>query len=133
VSKSFATAVKEQSEEGTEDEGVLEFDLDGEPMVAFRPSGEAFAVLMMAASRRTEMGDAITYGMDFFYSCLDDNSAARIYKRLLDRKDEFGLPEVEEILEWMVHEWTGQSLPKASARTPSPRATGRPSKQTTRR
>lgn len=130
--KAFTTAVVERIE-GEEEEGRLEFELDGETLVAYKPSEAQFALLMQAASRYTEKNEAVAGAMDFFHAVLETDSAAHIRHRLLNRDDAFGLPEVEEIIEWMVEEWTGRPFRKSSGSTSSPKSTGPASKRPSRR
>jgi hypothetical protein len=133
VTKSFTTAIKEHSEEEEEDEGRLEFDLDGETLVAYKPTEEQFALLMQATSRYNSMADAVAGGLDFFHAVLEPDSAAHIRVRLFDRNDDFGIEEVEQIIEWMVEEWTGRPTVRRSGATRSPRSTGPASSRGTRK
>lgn len=128
--KEFVTAVRE-AEEVDEEEGRLEFAIDGTDVVAYRPSEAQFAMLMLAASRHTEKNEAVAGAIDFFYACLDEDSAAYVYQRLINRKDAFGLTEVENIIEWMVEEWTGRPFPRSSGSTSSRPASGRGSSRRT--
>lgn len=130
--KSFTTAVVEALED-EEDEGRIEFDLDGETLVAYKPSEAQFALLMQAVGRYASMADSVAGGIDFFHAVLDDTSAQHIHARLLDRKDAFGLEEVEEIMAWLVEEWTGRPMKRRSASTRSPKSTGPASSRGTRR
>jgi hypothetical protein len=131
--KSFTTAVVETLEGDEEEEGRLEFDLDGETLVAYKPSEAQFALLMQATGRYASPTDAVAGGMDFFHAVLDVPSAQHIYHRLLDRKDPFGLPEVEDIVGWMVEEWTGRPTKRRSDSTRSPKTTGPSSARGSRR
>lgn len=129
--KSFSTAVRENLED-EQDEGRLEFDLDGEPLVAYKPSEAQFALLMQAVGRYTSRNEAVAGAIDFFHAILDEDSAQHIHTRLLDRRDPFGLEEVEEIISWMVEEWTGRPMKRRSESTRSPKSTGPASSRGTR-
>lgn len=135
MTKAFITAVKEKVDENDPEaeEGLLEFDLDGEQITAHKPTPEMFAILMHAAGRYTTTADAVSGFIDFFYECMDRSAAQHIRSRLLSRDDDFGLDEVEDIVAWMVEEWTGRPMKRRSASTESPRSTGPASKRTTRR
>jgi hypothetical protein len=130
MTKSFTTAVRERTEAEIGDdgepieEGFLEFDLDGEPMEAHKPEPEQFALLMHAAGTYTSTADSVAGFLDFFFNVMDAKYAQHIRYRLLDRKDDFGLPEVEEIVSWMVEEWTGHPMKRRSGSTRSPKSTG---------
>jgi hypothetical protein len=126
MTKSFTTAVRERTEEeeAEEAEGLLEFDIDGEPMEAHRPSPEQFALLMHAAGTYTSTKDAIAGFIDFIWSTMDRQYAQHLRNRLLDKDDDFGLPEIEDIVSWMVEEWTGHPMKRRSGSTSSPKSTG---------
>lgn len=129
MTKSFTTAVKERipvyDDDGEEiEEGLLEFELDGEKLVAHKPSPEQFAILMQAAGRYTTTSDAIAGFIDFVWSTMDLDSARHLRNRLLDSGDDFGLDEIEDIVAWMVEEWTGHPMKRRSGSTGSPKSTG---------
>jgi hypothetical protein len=130
MTKSFTTAIKERVEpEIGEDgepieEGLLSFELDGEPMEAHKPSEEQFALLMHAAGTYTSTKDAIAGFIDFVFNVMDTHYAQHLRSRLLDRNDDFGLDEIEDMVSWMVEEWTGRPMKRRSGSTSSPRSTG---------
>lgn len=126
MTKSFTTAVRERIEPTEEEpeEGLLEFDLDGEPMEAHKPSEEQFALLMHAAGTYTSTKDAVAGFIDFVFNVMDKSYAQHLRNRLLDRTDDFGLPEIEEMVSWMVEEWTGRPMKRRSGSTGSPKSTG---------
>jgi hypothetical protein len=130
MTKSFTTAVKERTvetdpETGEEiEEGLLQFDIDGEPMEAHKPGEEQFAMLMHAAGTYTSTKDAIAGFIDFVFSVMERQYAQHLRNRLLDYKDDFGLPEIEDIVAWMVEEWTGHPMRRRSGSTSSPKSTG---------
>lgn len=133
--KSFTTAVKEriEPEDGETEPGLLEFDLDGEPMEAHEPSPEQFALLMQAAGTYTSTKDAIAGFIDFIWSVMEREYAQHLRNRLLDRNDAFGLDEIEEMVAWMVEEWTGRPMKRRSGSTGSPKSTGPSSTRGTRK
>ena len=135
MSKSFTTAVKERVEtaEGEVEEGLLSFDLDGEPLEAHEPEPSQLALLMHAAARYTSTREAVAGFLDFFFNVMDDRHAQHIRARLLDRKDDFGLDEVEEIVAWMVEEWTGVPFKRPSDSSSSRKSTGPRSTSRSRR
>lgn len=126
MTKSFTTAVKErvEPEDGETEPGLLEFDLDGEPMEAHEPSPEQFALLMQAAGTYTSTKDSIAGFIDFIWSVMDKPHAQHLRNRLLDRDDDFGLDEIEDMVAWMVEEWTGHPMKRRSGSTGSPKSTG---------
>lgn len=128
--KEFVTALKAADQE--QDESI-EFGIDGFTLHAYRPTPAQFAVAMSALGPRRDMATQMAGVIDFFVEVLDTPSQQYITNRLLDRTDPFGLEEVEEILEWMVEEWSGRPTDQPSASTPSASSGGRKSTRTTTR
>lgn len=131
--KEFTTAATRVAEEGEELDSVytLEFAVDGETLHARRPKDGQLAVLMTAASRHMPDNMRIATLIDFFVNVLDIESHHYVVGRLLDGDDEFGLEEVQDIMEWMVEEWTGRPTQPPSVSTQSRRTGGQKSTRRT--
>lgn len=127
--KEFNSAVRE----ATEDTELLEFMVDGVTCRAYKPTDGQIAMTMASLGRHTSENQKIAGVIDFFVTILDEDSHRYIVDRLLSRDDPLGLQEVEDILEWMVEEWTGRPTQPPSVSTRSPRSGGQKSKATTRR
>lgn len=122
--KEFTTAVSgaEQS-----DDDAMEFNVDGTLCRAYRPSDGQLAFLMASTGRHSNSQEQIAGLINFFVAVLDDDSHNYVVNRLLDRKDPFGIEQVQAIMEWMVEEWSGRPTRSPSVSTTSPPTTGQSS------
>jgi hypothetical protein len=128
--KQFVTAAQEaDTPEG--EETPLEFDVDGVLCKAYRPGDGQLAVFMASTAKHASEHEAVAGIINFFASVLDDDSNNYIVNRLLDRKDSFGLAQVQSILQWMVGEWTARPTQQPSGSTASPESIGTGSTQST--
>lgn len=122
--KEFTTAVQDAEQD---EDGAMEFSVDGTLCRAYRPSDGQLAFLMASTGRHSSDQEQIAGLINFFVAVLDDESHNYIVNRLLDRKDSFGLEQVQAIMEWMVEEWSGRPTKSPSVSTTSPPTTGRSS------
>jgi hypothetical protein len=75
------------------------------------------ALLMSSVGRHTNMQTQVAGIIDFFVAVMDDDSASYVTDRLLSRSDPLGIDQVQEVMEWMVEEWTGRPTPPLSVST----------------
>jgi len=122
--KEFTTAA--ESVEITGDE-MIEFKIDGESCHAFQPSNGQLAVLLASIASTQQWTHQVAGVINFFDAVLDDESSAYITRRLLERTDQFGLDEVQDIIQWLVEEWSSRPTQPPSGSTPSPPKGGRKS------
>lgn len=108
----------------TEAPDGLKFKIDGVECTAHHPQPGQLAILMASTGRRASEADMIAGIINFFASTLDKSSYRYVEDRLLDYEDPFGLEQVQDILEWLVEEWTGRPIKLPSGSTPSPGSTG---------
>jgi len=125
--KEFVTALKAVTEE---DESI-EFTLDGHVITCYRPSAAQFAVAAASVSRHRPVEEKLAGIIDFFVEILDEDSRGYIEGRLLDRNDPFGLDEVDDIMGWMVEEWSARPTQSPTGSTPSRQNGGRKSTRPT--
>lgn len=112
--KEFTTALKAV----TEDETLpMVFAIDGHELAAYRPTDGQLALLMSAVGRHTNMQTQIAGIIDFFVAVMDDDSASYVTDRLLSRTDPLGIEQVQEVMEWMIEEWTGRPTQPLSVST----------------
>jgi len=128
--KEFTTAAREVDVSPDE---VMEFVVDGETCRCFQPSNGQLAILLASISSTQSWTNQVAGVINFFDAVLDDDSRTYITRRLLDRQDQFGLDEVQDIIEWMVEEWAARPTPSPSASTPSPPRGGARSTPRTRK
>jgi hypothetical protein len=114
--KEFTTAA--QSVDAQPDE-VMEFTIDGQECQAFQPSNGQLAVLLASISSTQQWTNQVAGVINFFDAVLDEESSAYVTRRLLDRRDPFGIDDVQAIIEWMVEEWSARPTPQPSGSTPS--------------
>jgi hypothetical protein len=122
--KEFTTAVKESIGETEES---MTFSIDGVECTCFPPKDGQLAFLMASTTGHSSTQEQIAGIVNFFVAVLDDDSHSYIVGRLLDRHDEFGLVQVQSIMEWMVEEWTGRPTQPPSVSTRSRSNGGRKS------
>lgn len=128
--KEFTTAAEESLEDA---EAPLEFAIDGQILRAFKPTDGQIAITMSALGRHTSDQTKTAGVIDFFVQILDEESYDYVVNRLLSRTDPLGLAEVEEVLEWLVEEWTGRPTQPPSVSTQSRSSGGPKSRRTTPR
>jgi len=112
--KEFTTAAERH-----EDEELLEFKIDGHDLKAYRPTDGQLAMLMASLGRHTGTTTKIAGVIDFFVEVMDSESHQYVVGRLLSREDPLGIPEVQEVCEWLIEEWSGRPTPAPSVSTPS--------------
>lgn len=121
----FTTAVKETSED--EEVEFIEFDLDGVLCTAYRPQGGQFAMLVAMTTQYSSDQEAVAGLITFFVNILDDESKQHVVNRLFDRKDAFGVDEVDKIMRALVEEWSARPIEPPSDSVSSEPSGGRKS------
>jgi hypothetical protein len=130
--KQFLTAAKEAAGETEE---YLEFEvgrlndkgetIEIEKCKAYKPSSGQIAMLMATTqARHLPEAEKVAGIINFFVEILDEESHSLIVSRLLNHRDPFGLDDVEEIIWWMMEEWSGNPTGSSSASTPSQTTAG---------
>lgn len=98
---------------------------------AYRPLPSQFAIAVSATGPRRDVATKLAGVIDFMVEVLDDEGQAYITNRLMDRKDPFGLEELEQIMEWMIEEWTARPTERPSGSTRSASSVGPRSRRAT--
>lgn len=119
--KQFTTAAERAASDAARE---IKFEVDGFPVTAYEPDPSQFAMLMASIGRGASEIEKIAGIINFFVKVLDDRGASHIEARLLDRKDPFDTDKVEEIIEWLIEEWSGRPTQQSPASTPSPQSAG---------
>lgn len=120
--KEFSTALA--AHEGVEEGEKFEFKVDARTLVAYGATPEQMAVVLSKIGRHTSQQTKIAGIIDFLMAVMDDDDAAWLTERLLDRKDPFGLPDVTSILMYLIEEWGGHPTQEPSGSSPTPTTTG---------
>ena len=126
----FTTAVKDvEVEEGEED--VIEYDLDGVLMTAYRPTGGQFAMLMAMTTKYSSDQEATAGLITMFVNIHDEEGQSHLANRLSDRKDPFDIEDVDRILKALIEDWSARPTVSPSDSPSSPPSTGQKSTRTT--
>lgn len=114
-----------------EERAKVEFKVDKFPVTAKEPAPGQLAYLMASTGRGASGSDAVAGVINFMISVVDKEAASHLQSRLLDPDDNFEVEDIENILEWLVEEWTGNPTGEPSGSTSSPSTTGRSSTEPT--
>jgi hypothetical protein len=121
--KEFVTTAERVSAE-EQDEDYVEFAVDGFEIKAYRPEDGQLAILYAMTGRHSPTEEKVAGTINFFFGLLDDASHQHLAQRLMDRRDPFGIKQVQEIIEHLVEEWSGRPTNRRRDSSPSPRPTG---------
>jgi hypothetical protein len=83
-------------------------------ITAYKPSDGQFAMLLANVGRGTSEPEKIAGFINFVIAIMDDDGADYLAHRLLERKDPFGVEQMQEIMEWLVEEWSGNPTQEPS-------------------
>lgn len=93
-------------------------------LVAYQPDEAQFAMLMATVGRGATDADRIAGIINFFINILDERGSNYLQGRLLDRTDPYGIDDVEQIMDWLAEQWTGNPTREPSGSTQSPSSAG---------
>jgi len=125
--KEFTTAVTQHDD----DDIPLLFKLDGHECRAYTPTDGQIAITMAAMGHQTNDMQKLAAVVNFFVAILDEETHRWVEGRLMGRDDPLGLEEIQEVIMWLVEEWTGRPTPSPSGSTRSQPSGGRKSKPRT--
>lgn len=120
--KQFITAAKEAAPDVDAD--TLEFEVDGVLCHAYKPQDGQLAILLASGSKHSPTEEMVAGFINFFCAVLDDDSQSYVVGKLLDRRDPFGIDEVQQITNWMMEEWGGHPTQSPSDSASSPQTGG---------
>lgn len=126
--REFTTAVEEIVDD---QEAPIEFKLDDVTLRAYRPTQGQVAMAMAATGRHTNDQTRMAGIIDFFVEIMDEQSHQHVVQRLLSRTDPLGLEQVQDIIMWLMEEWSGRPTQPLSVSTQSRQSGGPKSKQRT--
>jgi hypothetical protein len=121
--KEFSTAVNA----ALEPQELVPFMVDGVELHAYYPTEGQIAVATAAMTAYSKDYEKVAAIINFFVGVLDEKSHQHLVGRLLDRNDTFGADEVNNIMEWLIEEWTARPTQSPSGSTASPSNGGRKS------
>lgn len=136
--KSFTLAATEAADsESPQDAERLPFQMEGDDaqLYAYRPQQGQLALLIdlqdISESTPTEeVAAAAGDVMGVFWELMDTDTRKHLRRRLRSRTDAFDIPDIMNIIEWLVEEAAARPTtpPSGSTRSPGPtgqRSTGR--------
>jgi hypothetical protein len=125
--KEFTVAAKAQADEDAEVEAPIEFKIGEEVFRAYRPTAGQIAVMTSRMDDLSTDMEKLAAIIDFFVGCLDKESNRILSRKLMDRDDPFEMEDVNDILSWLMEQWSGRPTQPSSASARSPRTNGRKS------
>lgn len=130
--KEFALALERELED--EPDELMPFQMAGDDtqLYALLPTEADVALAASAMSAYAEDGEKVVAILDLFWSLMEDATARHLRRRLRDRKDRFGVPDIMNVLEWIIEERTGRPTKPSSGSTASPPTTGARSTENSR-
>jgi hypothetical protein len=132
--KEFISAIEEKPLHPDDVDVPLMFKIDGHECRAYRPTDGQMAMVMTSLGRHVSDATKVAGIIDFFITILDDESHQYVVERLLSRDDALGLEQVEEVMMWLIEEWSGRPTQKPAVSTGSQANGGPKSKpRTTKR
>lgn len=119
--REFVTAAERAVETGTEDT-TIPVKIDGEEFHFRRPRDGQIAMLMASTGRHSKQSEMIAGIINFVTAILPSDERNILVDRLLDWDDPFGSDDIQNVLEYLIGEWTGRptKLPSGSGESPSP-------------
>jgi len=124
--REFETAIKEVVE--ADEDGLLpgdvEFKVDGQRLVAHQPSDGQIIYLMANTAKNSSMQQQVAGAINFFTAVLDEKSKPYVIDRLLDYEDDFGIEQVQDIMEFLIEEWSGGRPTKSPSASSQSRRSG---------
>src|SRR6187399_1152863 len=103
--REFITAAAEAA---GEDDDVIEVPLDGAVYRAYKPTDGQFAFVMATSGKFASDEEQAAGQINFFISLFEEEDQQILARRLLDRKDPFGMEMVGQIMEGLIEEWSGR-------------------------
>lgn len=126
VKKFVTQAAAPDIPEGVE---AIEFEVDDDTFTAHPPTQEQVLFIVAAQADGRDMASRAAAIIDFLDAIIADDDERHLFrKRLMDPKDSLDFGKVEEIIEWLVEQWSGDRPTKPSSDSRSSRgSTGKSS------
>lgn len=140
MSKSFGVAVDRaaaKKSDQPEEDAPLPFHFDDDPdteLHIYKPDEDQFAMVLSFADGMLEGSSTVAAFINLFNDLLASEEDKRyLRKRLLSRKDPFGVTDMLPVLLWAVEESVGRPTQPSSDSSESPAVTGQRSTGRARR
>lgn len=122
--KQFKSSAEPIGFEGAQE---ITFLIDGDEVTAHPPTPGQIAMMMAAQARTRDTSDRIAGVIDFLHGVFDDRGRKMLETRLMDRENPLDFEVIEDVLMWLVEEWSARPTVSPSDSAPSPRSSGRKS------
>ena len=116
--REFKTAAQEAVDPGT----TIEVKIDDDEYHFRRPREGQVAMLMASTGRGSRQTDQVAGVINFVAAVLPEPEREVLVGRLLDYDDPLGLNDIQNVLEYLIGEWSGRPTvsPSDSGESPSP-------------
>lgn len=105
--------------------GSKQVEVDRLETTARKPKEAIWMMMMASLSERAGTNEALAAAIDFVRKSLPDDDAMWLVMRLWDNDDNYGLDDIQEIVEYLMEEWTANPTESPSASTSTPSRTGK--------
>jgi hypothetical protein len=93
------------AKEKEDPDAVVEFQVDGTILVAYRPDSGAWTLILAALSKAANISDRTNAIMNFVYASLDEASQQYVTSRLMDRDDRFDIEVLAKVMNGLIKKW----------------------------
>lgn len=105
----------------------LLFKVGDDEFTAYPPTTAMFALFMASQSDTREVQDKVAGLVDFLDQLIDEEQRITFHRALLDRDHPLSFTMLQDIVEWLVEEWSARPTQESSDSSPQQRTGGRTS------
>lgn len=124
MSKSFELAVRDAVTEEVDERLPFQMEGSDEQLYAYRPTEGQLILLVGVMSEFESPEKQASTVLDVFWSLLEESTAGVLRRRLMDRRDAFGLADIMNIIEWIVEQTAARPTQSSLASLPSRATSG---------
>jgi hypothetical protein len=121
--KEFVTAAK-TAESAIENAEPIKFKIDDRELTAYPPKDGQVMLFMAAIGEGASPINGVVGIIDLLDGIFEEDDKSYYRGRLMDRKDPFGIKDVEQIMEYLLEEWSARPTTSPSGSMASPPRTG---------
>lgn len=120
------TRAAEQDDSPLGDE-PLEFKIGGDQFTVYPPTTAMFALFLASQAETRSIQDQMAGVVDLLDGLLEPDQRPTFHKRLLDRKHPLDFEVLQDIIAWLLEEWTARPTQESPDSSTSRKTTGRKS------
>lgn len=105
----------------------LEFTIGGDEFIVYPPTTAMFALFLASQADNRSIPDQMAGVVDMIDNLLEPSQRSTFHKRLLDREHPLDFDVLQEIIEWMLEEWSARPTQQSSDSSSSRKTAGRKS------